>query len=236
MNLTNLFFRYPTFRENYCKLRFLIYSRLKNLQEFSSDHVLQKEKSKSSLTNYRSNKNRITYLVKLVDQLVYNKKNLKVLCCGPRFESELFGLQGIGFKKKNISAIDTFSYSPRIKAGDIHNTQYLDDSFDLIIAGWTIAYSNTPLKAMSEFHRILRNGGRLILTWDLPEDYNLNDPLIITLPQNQSDQNQQIKSLFTPSRLAVENFKIYRLEVGKLAFSGHVPFAVVILEKIMIAS
>lgn len=225
------FFRLPTFRENFCKLRFVLFSRIRDLQEFSSDDVLQREKSRSSLANYKSNKNRITYLVKLVDQVIENKKIKKVLCCGPRFESELYGLQGIGFKKKNISAIDTFSYSPRIKTGDIHATDYFDCTFDLIVAGWTIAYSRNPLRALSEFHRILRNGGRLILTWDLPENYDLGDPLSFAFTGFSEEAIERKKIYFTPSKLAVENFDIYRIEAGRLSFSGHVPFAVVILEK-----
>ena len=47
-----------------------------------------------------------------------------------------------GISRKNISAIDLISYSPWIDLGDMHNLPYKDNSFDIIICGWVIAYSN----------------------------------------------------------------------------------------------
>lgn len=55
----------------------------------------------------------------------------------------------------------------------MHNLQFSESSFDLILAGWVLAYSDDPIAALEEFHRVLRPNGILILTWELPEKHKL---------------------------------------------------------------
>ena len=86
-----------------------------------------------------------------------NRTKAKVLSIGPRTEGEIFNLMGNGFNQKNITAVDLQSYSPLIKVGDIHNLEYLDNTFDVIICGWTIAYSYNKTKAASEIIRVAKN-------------------------------------------------------------------------------
>tara|TARA_B100000941_G_scaffold290757_1_gene274515 strand:+ start:836 stop:1624 length:789 start_codon:yes stop_codon:yes gene_type:complete len=83
--------------------------------------------------------------------------NMKVLSIGPRMESELFKLVSYGFQLKNIHAIDIQSYSKLIDLGDMIKMPYRDSSFDLIIIGWVLTYSNVPDKAISEVIRVAKN-------------------------------------------------------------------------------
>ena len=68
----------------------------------------------------------------------------KILILGPRYENEIFIARAIGFKK--IYALDTFSYSPLVEIGDMHNLEYPEDFFDAIVCGWTLSYSTDPQK------------------------------------------------------------------------------------------
>jgi len=81
------------------------------------------------------------------------------LTIGPRTEGEILNLFSHGFKKDNVKGLDLISYSPWIDVGDMHNIPFEDNSFDIVICGWVIAYSNNKLKAASEIIRVLKNNG-----------------------------------------------------------------------------
>ena len=78
---------------------------------------------------------------------------------GPRTEGEILNLFSHGFKKENVKGLDLISYSPLIEVGDMHNMPFEDNSFDIVICGWVIAYSNNKQKAASEIIRVLKNNG-----------------------------------------------------------------------------
>jgi len=82
-----------------------------------------------------------------------------VLSIGPRSEGELLNLMAHGFKWANISGLDLISYSPRIELGDMHRMPHPDGSFDVVVAGWVIAYSEKPSIAAKEIVRVTRPGG-----------------------------------------------------------------------------
>lgn len=86
-----------------------------------------------------------------------NKKTSRILSIGPRNEAEIFCLIANNFDKKNINSIDLFSYSPLIQVGDIHNIKFPDNSFDIILCGWVLAYSYNINKAISEIIRVSKN-------------------------------------------------------------------------------
>ena len=94
-----------------------------------------------------------------VDRISQNCGNLKVLTIGPRTEGEIFNLVAYGFKLKNITGLDLHSYSPYIKLGDIHDMPFNADSFDVVICGWVLPYSNDKAKACSEMARVLKPNG-----------------------------------------------------------------------------
>jgi SAM-dependent methyltransferase len=82
-----------------------------------------------------------------------------ILSIGPRTEGEILNLIAHGFKPDKVKGLDLISYSPWIKLGDMHEIPYANDSFDAVILGWVIAYSEDRYKAASEVVRICRNGG-----------------------------------------------------------------------------
>ena len=88
-----------------------------------------------------------------------NFPNLKILSIGPRTEGEILNLFSHGFKKENVKGLDIISYSPWIDVGDMHNMPFEDNSFDIVICGWVIAYSNNKIQAASEITRVLKNNG-----------------------------------------------------------------------------
>jgi len=92
-----------------------------------------------------------------IDRVARNVASLKVLAVGPRTENEIFALLAAGFSLGNISAIDLFSYSPLIQAGDMHHMEFSDDTFDIVAFGETLAYSKEPAVAAKEIVRVAKN-------------------------------------------------------------------------------
>lgn len=90
-------------------------------------------------------------------------KQIKILSIGPRSEGEIFLLYAYGFEMENISAIDLFSYSPLIELGDMHKLNFENESFDIVILGWCLAYSNNKKKVISEVRRVLKEKGSIII-------------------------------------------------------------------------
>jgi len=83
----------------------------------------------------------------------------KILTVGPRTEGELLYLFGHDFSSANVRGLDLISYSPWIDLGDMHQMPYPDNSFDAVILGWVIAYSEQPEVAAREVIRVLKPDG-----------------------------------------------------------------------------
>lgn len=66
---------------------------------------------------------------------------------------------GHGFRQSYIRGLDLISYSPWIDLGDVHDIPYKDSSWDVVILGWVIAYSENSHRVAQEVTRILRPGG-----------------------------------------------------------------------------
>ena len=88
---------------------------------------------------------------------------MRILCIGPRAEGELIRLWSHGYSMKNIRGLDLISYSPYIDVGDMHAMSYADNSFDVVLCGWTIAYSDDKPRAAAEMVRVVRPGGVISL-------------------------------------------------------------------------
>ena len=99
----------------------------------------------------------ISYPIKSIDFINY--ENNKILSVGPRNEGELYLLRSLGFKWKNIYALDLLSYSNLIELGDIHKAKYQDNFFDIIFCGWVITYSDKFEVLLDELLRIVKNNG-----------------------------------------------------------------------------
>jgi len=139
----------------------------------------------------------------------------------------------LGFKRKNIEAVDTFSYSPMIQVGNVHNLKFQSGAFDLIVCGWTIAYSEKPLDAIKEIVRVTKPSGKIVLTWDLlkPIQYSSLDALALYNKAEINDPNSILSTYSLDNLLSGLPAKIYRLEIGKLKFNSNSEFVTLILEK-----
>lgn len=99
----------------------------------------------------------------ILDPIYGAASTAKVLSIGPRNENELFHLCAYDFSLENIEAIDLVSNSPLVTIMDMHDLRYDDQTFDVVISGWTLPYSRDPRTALSEAMRVLKPGGLLCL-------------------------------------------------------------------------
>lgn len=131
---------------------------------------------------------RVKEWVKLIEKQVENKKALKILDigCGPGFFSIILSKNGhnvIGIdccenmiKEANKNAQNE-NVSPLFIQMDSHELDFEDNTFDLIISRnvtWTLA---DPIKAYTEWKRVLKQNGKLLIfdaNWNLDKyDENL---------------------------------------------------------------
>lgn len=86
-----------------------------------------------------------------------------ILVVGPRTEGELLVFLAHGFDLGHLRAVDLTTYSPWVDLGDMHHLPYGDDSFDCVVAGWVLAYSDEKEQAVSELVRVVRPRGYVAL-------------------------------------------------------------------------
>lgn len=123
----------------------------------------------------------LCYPLKSLGFINYQKS--KVLAVGPRLESEIFTLMSNGFKIKNIKAIDLQSYSSLIDLGDMLKMPYENNTFDILFAGWVIAYTDKVKDAISEFIRVSKNGSIICIGISHKPDIQLSK-----VPLKSSDE------------------------------------------------
>ncbi|MDX1737440.1 MAG: class I SAM-dependent methyltransferase [Alphaproteobacteria bacterium] len=121
-----------------------------NVIKNAIEHNLNGLKARSSLMRTLV----LTMPLRSIGYVQKRMKSMKVLSIGPRTEAEIFMLTAAGFDPANITAVDLISYSPLIELGDMHDLPYEDDSFDVIVMGWVLAYSHNPKKAIQEALRV----------------------------------------------------------------------------------
>lgn len=148
-------------RRAFLTSRFLYYSRLRHQirtlrpQESVAEHtVAHNLKGMRDVSVVRSDA-----LVKPLSVLECLDADAKILSVGPRTEGELFNLAAHGFRLANIRGVDLISYSPMIDLGDMHHLPYGDNSWDAIVCGWVLAYSNDKPRAVRELVRTCKPGG-----------------------------------------------------------------------------
>lgn len=112
-----------------------------------------------NLRQLRQCNTRIDLLAKPLSVIELGHADSRVLIIGPRNEHDLFTFIANGFRRRNVRGLDLISYSPWIDLGDMHATPYADDSWDVVVCGWTLSYSSQPRKVAEEIVRIGRNGG-----------------------------------------------------------------------------
>ena len=119
-----------------------------------------------------------------------------LLIIGPRYEPELLLARGLGWDDRSVRGLDTFSYSPDIDTGDMHQMPYPDASFSGVVCGWTLSYSAEPQKACDEMARVLKPGGYLVIAMQkVPPGYveTLDDVL---RGEDRVQTLQQLDALF----------------------------------------
>ena len=120
--------------------------------------------------------------------------DLSVLSIGPRSESEIFGILAAGFQASHLSALDLFSYSPYVQAGDMHAMPYPDSSFDVVFVGWVLSYSKDQAAAAREILRVCRNGAVVAVAGDYSD--NKRDNPVFNNENSHMQSCEQILSLF----------------------------------------
>lgn len=103
--------------------------------------------------------NRSLFLIRPLSILESLTTRSDILVVGPRTEGEILALVGYGFQRSHIRAVDLISYSPWVELGDLHDLPFPDDSFDSVVLGWVLAYSDDLPRAAAQILRVLRPGG-----------------------------------------------------------------------------
>jgi SAM-dependent methyltransferase len=126
------------------------------------------------------------------------------LVVGPRTESDLLLLASLGFSLSRIRGLDLISYSPLIDLGDMHSMPYADSSFDVVICGWTLSYSNEPERAAQEMVRVCRPNGLIAVAveyCDTPgELVSGGVPYVLEVKgRPRINSVRQLRELFSPA-------------------------------------
>lgn len=122
-----------------------------------------------------------------------------VLSVGPRTEGELLNLMGLGFR--NVRGLDLISYSPWIDLGDMHAMPYGDNTFNVIIMGWCLAYSDNRRKAAAEAIRIGQSGSIIAVgvEYRIETAQELSKKVGYQVPdEKRLESVAEILALFTP--------------------------------------
>ena len=142
------------------KLRLFYFAQiLKRLKTIDSDDAIKMTLKHNLKALNAFGLTRMNTIIKPLSVLENVSKNSRILVIGPRNEEDILNLLAHGFAKKNITGLDLISYSPLIEVGDMHNTRFEAETFDVIICGWTLSYSNQPFKFANEVMRIIKNNG-----------------------------------------------------------------------------
>jgi len=76
---------------------------------------------------------------------------------------ELGSYTGVDFASEMINVCKTRFPKERFKLGDADDLPFKENSFDLIVCFWTFHHFTNPERVMSEFRRVLKPGGKIII-------------------------------------------------------------------------
>lgn len=140
--------------------RFLYLARIRRAVRASADNaaVIGDEHSMRMLLRGKTS-NRPLRLIRPLSVIDVVSKDARVLSVGCRFETELLYLVGHGFSPRNVRGLDMISYSQWVDIGNMHAMPYGEDSWDVVILGWVLSYSDDPHLAAKEVIRVCRDGG-----------------------------------------------------------------------------
>ena len=121
----------------------------------------------------------------------------RILIIGPRYENEIYIARSLGFEKRSISTLDTFSYSPLVNIGDMHQMQFPNQEFSHVLCSWTLSYSANPKMAAEEMTRVTKSGGLIAISVEKVSETELLSGVQGILKGNQRIQTRvQLQELF----------------------------------------
>lgn len=88
----------------------------------------------------------------------------KMLLIGPRNRHEILQAWLMGFRWKNIDAIDLYSTNPKIRLMNMEDMSFPDETFDVLFSSATLSYAKNIKHCIQEFLRVLKIGGRAAFT------------------------------------------------------------------------
>ena len=124
--------------------------------------------------------------------------------------ADRFEVSGIDYNERMLSIarrqLERSGMHADLRQADVANLPFQDSHFDCIVS--TMAFSGYPdgEAAMSEFRRVLRNGGRLlILDFDFPKSGNRAGWSLTRLIQCSGDIIRDLRPLLTRHGFTFEN-------------------------------
>ncbi len=149
------------------KIRFFYYTKIgSSLRTLESESAVDNT-IKHNLKNLSTfGFTRMNSIIRPLSVIELLNENSTFLIIGPRNEEDLLNLVGNGFKLDNITGLDLISYSPKIEVGDMHNMKYADNTFDCVICGWTLLYSNDIPNAVGEMIRVCKDNGIIAIAFE----------------------------------------------------------------------
>lgn len=147
------------------RIRFIWFSKILRRLDCYQDEgaVIGQDYSKERVIKGRPS-DRILRLIHPLSAIDKMTVESTVLAIGCRFETDLLYLAAYGFDPNKVRGLDMISYSPWVDSGNMHEMEYPDDSWDCILLGWTLAYSDNPLQAAREMMRVTKNGGLIAIS------------------------------------------------------------------------
>ncbi|MDI1344752.1 MAG: methyltransferase domain-containing protein [Pseudolabrys sp.] len=88
----------------------------------------------------------------------------RILLIGPRNIHEILQVWLIGYRWKNIDAIDLYATTPKIQIMNMESMTFPDQTFDAIFASATLSYAKDVKQCVREYIRVLKIGGRAAFT------------------------------------------------------------------------
>jgi len=186
---------------------------------------------------------RQTVLLKIVDSLGFsNDANILDVGCGAGFLSISLANRGfivdtvdnalamVGMAELNVKRLGLES-RVRVKAGDVHRLPFPAASFDLVIGLGVVVWLHDLDKALSEFRRVLKPGGFVVLnvtnSWSEIIRWWFDMPNLLRCKVNQTLKKvglMQTRLKGIPKRryYSADEFGRYLCEAGfeKVEYSG----------------
>lgn len=167
-NLSNFLLKSSSVRRYLCFLRQVYFKSTSGLKTAYSDKANDMTLYHNMFGIWQTNDRFIKLASPLFSLETFDPSG-STLIVGPRNEHDLLIFKSLGGSWKNTRGLDLITYSPKIDLGDMHSMPYQENTYDTVICGWTLSYSDNPSAAVSEMLRVLKPGGLLALAVEYSE-------------------------------------------------------------------